>query len=144
MTRLIIKGYILSLITTLLFIESASAQSQEIRLWPGKAPGSESWSVSESVTTSPSGDRTVSNVSDPTLTVFLPDPANATGAAIVIAPKPRPQAGQAAGACRLAHGAVQQGLVRNWKSETRTQTRSPKMRRSRRCCGWASPTRSRR
>ena len=81
------KRYILSLITTLLFIEStAGAQSQEIRLWPGKAPGSESWSVSESVTTSPSGDRTVSNVSDPTLTVFLPDPANATGAAIVIAP----------------------------------------------------------
>ena len=86
MTRLILTGDSLSLITTLLFIESASAQSQEIRLWPGKAPGSESWSVSESVTTSPSGDRTVSNVSDPTLTVFLPDPANATGAAIVIAP----------------------------------------------------------
>jgi len=81
------KRYILSFITTLLLIEStAGAQSQEIRLWPGKAPGSESWSVSESVTTSPSGDRTVSNVSDPTLTVFLPDPANATGAAIVIAP----------------------------------------------------------
>lgn len=86
MTRLIMKGYILSLVTTLLFLESASAQSQEIRLWPGKAPGSESWSVSESVTSSPSGDRTVSNVSDPTLTVLLPDPANATGAAIVIAP----------------------------------------------------------
>ena len=86
MTRLIMKGYILSLITTLLFIESASAQSQEIRLWPGKAPGSESWSVSESVTKSPSGDRTISNISDPTLTVFLPDAARATGAAIVIAP----------------------------------------------------------
>jgi acetyl esterase/lipase len=84
---LIMKGYVLSLMTTLLFIESAAgAQSQEIRLWSGKAPGSESWSVSESVTASPSGDRTVSNVSDPTLTVFLPDPANATGAAIVIAP----------------------------------------------------------
>ena len=80
------KHCILSLITALLFIESAAAQSQEIHLWPGKAPGSESWSVPESVTTSPAGDRTISNVSDPTLTVFLPDPANATGAGIVIAP----------------------------------------------------------
>ena len=81
------KRSILFLVATLLFIESAAfAQSQEIRLWSGKAPGSESWSVSESVTKSPSGDRTISNVSDPTLTVFLPDAARATGAAIVIAP----------------------------------------------------------
>src|SRR3954470_10081820 len=81
------KRSILFLVTSLLFIESAAfAQSQEIRLWPGKAPGSESWSVSESVTKSPSSDRTITNVSDPTLTVFLPDAALATGAAIVIAP----------------------------------------------------------
>jgi dienelactone hydrolase len=81
------KGSTLSLVAALLFIEGvAAAQSQEIRLWPGKAPGSESWSVAESVTKSPAGDRTVSNVSDPTLTVFLPDPAKATGAAVVIAP----------------------------------------------------------
>jgi acetyl esterase/lipase len=82
-----VKGYILAVITSLLFIESAAvAQSQEIRLWPGKAPGSESWSSPESVTRSPAGDRTISNVSDPTLTVFLPDVARATGAGIVVAP----------------------------------------------------------
>ena len=81
------KVYILAVITTVLFLEStAAAQLQEIRLWPGKAPGSESWSVPESVTTSPAGDRTISNVSDPTLTVFLPDPARTTGTAIVVAP----------------------------------------------------------
>jgi acetyl esterase/lipase len=81
------KTCILSILATLLFIESfAGAQNQEIRLWPGKAPGSEAWSVAETVTKSPSGDRTVTNVSDPTLTVFLPDPARATGAAVVIAP----------------------------------------------------------
>ncbi|HYP79623.1 MAG TPA: alpha/beta hydrolase fold domain-containing protein [Steroidobacteraceae bacterium] len=40
----------------------------------------------ESTTTSASGDRIVSNVSDPTLAVFLPDPAIATGTAVVIAP----------------------------------------------------------
>jgi acetyl esterase/lipase len=82
-----VKGYILGVITTLLLFESvAVAQSQEIRLWPGKAPGSESWTVPESVTKSPAGDRTISNVSDPTLTVFLPDAARATGAGIVVAP----------------------------------------------------------
>ena len=82
-----VKVYILAVITTVLFLESAAAaQLQEIRLWPGKAPGSESWSVAESVTTSPAGDRTISNVSDPTLTVFLPDPARATGTAVVVAP----------------------------------------------------------
>jgi acetyl esterase/lipase len=36
--------------------------------------------------TSASGDRVITNVSDPTLTVFLPDAAIATGAAAVIAP----------------------------------------------------------
>ena len=35
---------------------------------------------------SPNGGRIVSNVSDPTLTVYLPDAARATGTAIVIAP----------------------------------------------------------
>lgn len=59
---------------------------QEIRLWPGKAPGSESWTVPEATTTSPSGDRTISNVSDPAVTVFLPPAASATGTAVVVAP----------------------------------------------------------
>jgi acetyl esterase/lipase len=35
---------------------------------------------------SPAGDRVITNVSDPTLTVFLPDASLATGAAAVIAP----------------------------------------------------------
>ena len=65
----------------------AGAQSpQEIRLWPGKAPGSENWSVAETTTTSPSGDRTIANVSDPSVTVYLPPAATATGAAVVVAP----------------------------------------------------------
>ena len=59
---------------------------QEIRLWSGKAPGTESWTVAETKTTSPAGDRTIANVSDPSVTVFLPTPAAATGAAVVVAP----------------------------------------------------------
>jgi acetyl esterase/lipase len=65
---------------------AAPAAPTEIRLWPGKAPGTENWTVPETVTTSPNGDRTVSNVSDPTLTVFLPAPAIATGTAVILAP----------------------------------------------------------
>ena len=58
----------------------------ELPLWPSRAPGSEHWSIPESITRSPSGDRVITNVSDPTLTVFLPDASIATGAAAVIAP----------------------------------------------------------
>lgn len=66
--------------------EAVAQAPQEIRLWPGKAPGSENWSVPEATTTSPNGDRTITNVSDPTVTVFLPAAANATGTAVVVAP----------------------------------------------------------
>jgi len=59
---------------------------EEIRLWPGKGPGSEKWTVPEVTTSSAAGDRTISNVSDPTVAVFLPPPASATGTAVVVAP----------------------------------------------------------
>jgi acetyl esterase/lipase len=67
-------------------IDAAAQTPQESRLWSGKAPGSEKWTVAEVTTTSASGDRTISNVSDPSVTVFLPAPASATGTAVVIAP----------------------------------------------------------
>lgn len=64
----------------------AQTSPQDIRLWPGAAPGSESWTVPETTSTSPAGDRTIANVSDPIVSVFLPPPATATGAAVVVAP----------------------------------------------------------
>ncbi len=66
-------------------VDPVRAQT-ELRLWPDGAPGSQHWSIPESIATSASGDRVITNVSDPTLTVFLPAPAKATGAAAVIAP----------------------------------------------------------
>jgi acetyl esterase/lipase len=65
---------------------AAGAHAQELRLWPGAAPGSEQWAFPETVTTGPSGDRVIANVREPTLTVFLPDAALANGTAVVIAP----------------------------------------------------------
>jgi acetyl esterase/lipase len=72
----------------LLFLISAKALAAaptELRLWPGKAPGSENWSIPESITER-GGGRIATNVIDPTLTVYLPDAAQSNGAAIVVAP----------------------------------------------------------
>ena len=66
--------------------DAAAQVPQEIRLWPGKAPGSENWTVPEATTTSPAGDRTITNVSDPTVTVFHPAAESATRTAVVVAP----------------------------------------------------------
>jgi acetyl esterase/lipase len=66
--------------------DAVAQAPQEIRLWPGRAPGSENWTVPETTTTSPTGDRTITNVSDPTVTVFLPPAAAATTSAVVVAP----------------------------------------------------------
>lgn len=71
---------------SLFLVTTAYAQPQELHLWPDGAPGSEAWAFPETVTTSPTGDRVIANVREPTLTVFLPDPALANGAAAVIAP----------------------------------------------------------
>jgi len=57
-----------------------------ISIWPGKAPGSEDWTFSERVMEGPGGSKTYSNVVNPTLTVYLPDAANANGAAIILCP----------------------------------------------------------
>lgn len=68
-----------------LLASNASAQ-EELTLWPNGAPGSENWRFAETVTQGPNGDRVIANVREPTLTVFLPDAANANGAAVVILP----------------------------------------------------------
>ncbi len=83
--RMPLGRFVLCAGMALCFAQLAQAQT-ELRLWPDGARGSEGWSHPESVTRSPRGDRVITNVSDPSLTVFLPDPAKATGAAVVIAP----------------------------------------------------------
>jgi acetyl esterase/lipase len=78
---------VVSSIALLVIASDAVAQApQEIRLWPGKAPGSERWTIPETTATSPAGDRVISNVSDPTVAVLLPAAESATGTAVVVAP----------------------------------------------------------
>ncbi len=63
----------------------AFAQTQTVNIWPGIAPGSEKWTQKEITEDSPIG-TIIANVVTPTLTVYLPDKAKATGTGVVVAP----------------------------------------------------------
>ncbi len=63
-----------------------SGHAQVVNVWPGVAPGSESWTHKErAVENTPLG-TVVFNVVTPTLTAYLPDKAKATGTGVIIAP----------------------------------------------------------
>jgi acetyl esterase/lipase len=65
----------------------ASAQQKVIQLYNGAAPGSENWNWDEKVNDKNFWNtRVVYNVSHPSLTVFMPDAAVATGTAVIICP----------------------------------------------------------
>lgn len=82
MKRSILGVFLMSFMT----IEFAEAQ-KVISLYSGKAPGSESWTWEEKENNKNLfNTRVIYNVSQPTLTVYLPDPAVANGTAVVIAP----------------------------------------------------------
>jgi acetyl esterase/lipase len=55
-------------------------------LWPNVAPRSEGKSTEEAMRLSPGGERVVSSVHRPSLTVYLPSKDSATGAAVIIVP----------------------------------------------------------
>jgi acetyl esterase/lipase len=58
-----------------------------IPLWPGGAPGSEDWTQQEQVSVMPQGGlKVVRNVSQPTLTAYLPEAATANGTAVIVCP----------------------------------------------------------
>lgn len=63
----------------------ASAAPKVINIWPGAAPGSEQWKQKEA-TIAFGPMQSIVNVTTPTLTAYLPDPAKATGTAVIIAP----------------------------------------------------------
>lgn len=59
-----------------------------IPLWPNGAPGTEHWTHEEQITAAlpPFDIPVVRNVVQPSLTAFLPDPARATGTAVIVCP----------------------------------------------------------
>jgi acetyl esterase/lipase len=69
------------------------AAHEVIPIWPGVAPGSETWTqkegsfdLTDSRFNPPNPDTLVWNVVKPTLTVFKPAPGKANGAAVIVAP----------------------------------------------------------
>lgn len=72
----------------LLLAQIASAQAPiTLRLYSGKAPGSETWTWQEGLNTqNPFQTPVAYNVVDPTLTAYLPSPEKSTGTAVIIAP----------------------------------------------------------
>ncbi len=69
--------------------QAAILQPQVIGLWPGVAPGSEGWTQQEiegAIGSGPAKAKIVRNVMRPTLTAYVPDPAKATGSAVIVAP----------------------------------------------------------
>jgi acetyl esterase/lipase len=64
----------------------SNVQPTVLPLWPNGAPGSEDWSQQEEELILPPNLKVVRNIAQPTLTVYLPDPALANGTAVIIAP----------------------------------------------------------
>jgi acetyl esterase/lipase len=63
-----------------------SGHAQVVNIWPGVAPGSETWTQKEwSAENTPLG-TVVFNVVTPTLTAYLPERARATGTGVIVAP----------------------------------------------------------
>src|SRR5947209_205018 len=70
----------------LLSAAAFAAEPKVVPVWPGAAPGSESWKYEEKEVPGQDGAARISNVTRPTLTVFLPEASKATGTAVIICP----------------------------------------------------------
>lgn len=78
---------IASIFASLLILAGAARAQKVIRLYEGAAPGSEKWTQQEKEYFSPIWNtQVVTNVSRPTLTAYLADPATANGTAVIICP----------------------------------------------------------
>lgn len=67
-------------------LAASAAGPVTLPLWEKGAPGWEGRGDRESIDTGPDGGRRISNVTRPTITVFLPAPEAATGGAMVVCP----------------------------------------------------------
>jgi acetyl esterase/lipase len=66
--------------------EPLPTPAKEIPIWPGVAPGSESWNQKEVGYLDAAKKKMVRNVVQPTLTAYLPERAKANGTAVIICP----------------------------------------------------------
>ena len=71
---------------TLIAFVATRAGAQTVNIWPGPAPGSETWTQKETTVEDTPLGSVVFNVVTPTLTAYLPEKAKATGTGMIIAP----------------------------------------------------------
>jgi acetyl esterase/lipase len=82
MRRMLLFTSLLVVFTTV----GTASEPQEVRLWPNGAPGSEGKSAPETLVIRPDGMRRVATVHNPSITLYLPSKASATGAAAIVMP----------------------------------------------------------
>ena len=70
----------------IVFVAISTSAQQEILLWPNGAPGSEGKDSADVIKVNANNERVVTGVHHPSVTVYLPLPNRANGAAIIIAP----------------------------------------------------------
>lgn len=70
----------------LLLVTAFCCNAQTVKIWPGVAPGSETWTQQEREAKNTPVGTVVFNVVTPTLTAYLPERGKATGTGIIIAP----------------------------------------------------------
>lgn len=81
------QGAVLFVITLSVWMGAvAGAQTQTLQIWPGVPPGSENWTRKEQLIPNTPEGTVALNVVTPTLTAYLPDPKNATGIGVIVAP----------------------------------------------------------
>ena len=73
-------------IIVLILVMGCSAAGQTLNIWPGAASGTENWTQKETITHEEGLGAVIHSVVTPTLTLFLPEKAKATGTGIIVAP----------------------------------------------------------
>ncbi len=74
-----------AMLMLLLFAPCAFAQTT-VKVWPGQPPGTENWKQHEQTIAGTPVGTIVINVTEPTLTAYLPAKGRATGAGVIVAP----------------------------------------------------------
>jgi acetyl esterase/lipase len=69
-----------------IFLGAGAGHAQTVRVWPGVAPGSETWTWQERTAKDTPLGTVVFDVVTPTLTAYLPGRTKATGTGVIVAP----------------------------------------------------------
>lgn len=77
---------LLAMLRALAALAALTIAPQTVPIWNGVAPGSERWTQQETIVKDTPLGTVAFNVVTPKLTAYLPDPRNATGTGVIVAP----------------------------------------------------------